>query len=251
MLTGFFCLGFSGILKAQTEMLISGEMESDAEWSVSYLNTPEGSEPAVTWNYTTDTPVSGVGGNLHVTGMSNNSTVQYCIYQPVHMSSDSLYAFDGAFKIVQQQNAWCEVFIGQMPLDGEDYGANSTKISSFGFWAGNSADDGTFAENAADYQSFAPDTTGMYYFVLKMGSTSWDGTDQSFEMMVDELSLARERVAPVVDFSADVTSGFDPLTVEFSDESHYGTSWTWDFGDGSPVSNDQNPVHEYTSPGIY
>src|SRR5690606_8966685 len=28
-------------------------------------------------------------------------------------------------------------------------------------------------------------------------------------------------------------------------------SWTWDFGDGSPVSNDQNPTHIYTADGNF
>lgn len=29
------------------------------------------------------------------------------------------------------------------------------------------------------------------------------------------------------------------------------TLWRWDFGDGSPYSYDQNPVHSYNSPGVY
>lgn len=27
--------------------------------------------------------------------------------------------------------------------------------------------------------------------------------------------------------------------------------WTWDFGDGSPINNNQNPTHTYTAPGFY
>ena len=30
-----------------------------------------------------------------------------------------------------------------------------------------------------------------------------------------------------------------------------GYQYAWDFGDGSPVSNEQNPVHTYTSAGTY
>jgi|GEM_PF-5751988 len=29
------------------------------------------------------------------------------------------------------------------------------------------------------------------------------------------------------------------------------TTWEWDFGDGSPTSYEQNPVHVYTTPGTY
>lgn len=55
----------------------------------------------------------------------------------------------------------------------------------------------------------------------------------------------------VADFTADVTSGFAPLTVQFTDTSMGGpTSWHWTFGDGA-TSTVQNPVHTYTAPGIY
>ncbi len=52
-------------------------------------------------------------------------------------------------------------------------------------------------------------------------------------------------------FTADVTEGNVPLTVQFTDLSPYSpTSWQWTFGtgDGDVV---QNPVYTYTTPGIY
>jgi PKD repeat protein len=42
------------------------------------------------------------------------------------------------------------------------------------------------------------------------------------------------------------------LSVAFSDTSTGGpTAWTWDFGDGTPVSTQRNPVHTYSAPGSY
>ena len=56
---------------------------------------------------------------------------------------------------------------------------------------------------------------------------------------------------PTADFSASVTSGSAPLEVTFSDlSSEIPTSWSWDFGDAG-VSTDENPVHEYATPGDY
>lgn len=56
---------------------------------------------------------------------------------------------------------------------------------------------------------------------------------------------------PVADFTADVTSGGYPLTVQFTDTStNTPTSWLWDFGDGS-TDTAQNPSHTYTSIGVY
>jgi PKD repeat protein len=56
---------------------------------------------------------------------------------------------------------------------------------------------------------------------------------------------------PGADFTADVTSGTAPLTVGFTDQSIGDIiSWQWDFGDGLS-SNEQDPSHTYTDPGIY
>ena len=55
--------------------------------------------------------------------------------------------------------------------------------------------------------------------------------------------------APVANFSVNVVN--DPL-INFTDLSLYApTSWAWDFGDGSPVDNNQNPTHIYASSGVY
>lgn len=56
---------------------------------------------------------------------------------------------------------------------------------------------------------------------------------------------------PVANFTANVTSGTVPLTVQFTDLSKNNpTSWSWVFGDGN-VSSQQNPRHTYVSPGNY
>ena len=42
------------------------------------------------------------------------------------------------------------------------------------------------------------------------------------------------------------------LVVTFTDTSSGSpTSWQWDFGDGTPISNQQNPVHSYSDAGTY
>ncbi|MDD1691449.1 MAG: PKD domain-containing protein [Methanoregula sp.] len=57
--------------------------------------------------------------------------------------------------------------------------------------------------------------------------------------------------APVANFTANVSSGFVPLTVQFTDLSENNpTSWSWVFGDGN-VSSLQNPRHTYVATGNY
>ncbi len=58
------------------------------------------------------------------------------------------------------------------------------------------------------------------------------------------------KILPVADFSASVTSGYAPLSVQFTDLSQYATSRSWDFGDGT-TSTEQNPAHTYSAAGNY
>lgn len=58
---------------------------------------------------------------------------------------------------------------------------------------------------------------------------------------------------PIGMFTATLRKGAAPLNVSFIDQSK-GTpplEYNWDFGDETPLSFDQNPVHVYDSPGLY
>ena len=70
----------------------------------------------------------------------------------------------------------------------------------------------------------------------------------------------------VVDFTVDqeptavfevASEGCQSAKIQFTDKSKSNSevrsiaSWEWDFGDGSPKSTVQNPVHEYANPGTY
>lgn len=56
----------------------------------------------------------------------------------------------------------------------------------------------------------------------------------------------------LADFDAPLTNACAaPLTVNFNNMSVNGTTFTWNFGDGSPVSNDLSPSHTYTANGTY
>ncbi|MCP1715002.1 PKD repeat protein [Methanocalculus alkaliphilus] len=56
---------------------------------------------------------------------------------------------------------------------------------------------------------------------------------------------------PVANFTANTTSGYPPLTVQFIDQSTgLPTAWSWSFGDGN-ISALQNPMHTFSSPGSF
>ncbi|MBN1809926.1 MAG: PKD domain-containing protein, partial [Planctomycetes bacterium] len=57
---------------------------------------------------------------------------------------------------------------------------------------------------------------------------------------------------PQAGFSAAETTGTSPFSVDFTNESSGDIdTYSWDFGDGTPVSTETEPTHEYTIPGWY
>ena len=68
---------------------------------------------------------------------------------------------------------------------------------------------------------------------------------------------AKGQRAPKAVLSADKTNGAMPLTVNFSsagsldEDPGESIRYEWDFGDGSPISEEANPTHTYTKPGRF
>lgn len=60
---------------------------------------------------------------------------------------------------------------------------------------------------------------------------------------------------PVVNYTASPVMGCEPLCVGFMDSSYIATGfnaqWSWDFGDGGPTSNSQNPYNCYMNDSVY
>lgn len=87
---------------------------------------------------------------------------------------------------------------------------------------------------------------GTYTVILVVENTA--GSDTKTRTKYITVAEADD---PVASFTADVTSGDAPLTVEFEDTStYYPTSWKWTFGDGD-TSTEQDPEHTYSDEGTY
>ncbi|MGB9938623.1 NosD domain-containing protein [Methanosarcina sp.] len=89
-------------------------------------------------------------------------------------------------------------------------------------------------------------TPGIYNASLT--ASNKNGTDSKSVQITAELF----KVQPVADFSANVTSGYAPLSVLLTDRSQNATSRSWDFNkDGIGDSNESSLVYVYTTPGTY
>ncbi len=68
-------------------------------------------------------------------------------------------------------------------------------------------------------------------------------------LYIDDMELV---YVPKALFTTSATSICANGSVDFTSTStNYPTSYSWNFGDGSPVSTAQNPSHPYTNPGTY
>ena len=84
--------------------------------------------------------------------------------------------------------------------------------------------------------------SGVYSVKLKISNE----TDADSLTRTDYITVFAN---PTVNFTANITEGCGTETVTFTDLSIPGdaeiVTWIWVFGDGSPVSSEQNPTHQY------
>ncbi|MDI9395030.1 MAG: PKD domain-containing protein, partial [Euryarchaeota archaeon] len=157
-----------------------------------------------------------------------------------------LYAFKEPEVIPPEAKFSSNVSSGEAPLTvsftDESTGEGIT-------WAWDFENDGT-VDSIEQNPVYTYTTPGTY--TVNLTVTNAGGSDS--EVKVGYIVVSEPLPAPpVAAFSAEPTSGYSPLTVNFTDKST-GTisSYTWDFdNDGVVDSTDQNPVHTYTTPGTY
>lgn len=97
-------------------------------------------------------------------------------------------------------------------------------------------------DNSTDaIRTVTPDTTTTYTVVVTEGVCS-DTATVTIEVTIQ----------PIAAFSYTLAAGCDQpdqgLTMAFFDQSTNASWWAWDFGDGTPVVNDRNPVHTFFLP---
>jgi len=93
---------------------------------------------------------------------------------------------------------------------------------------------------------------GSYTISLTVENSAGNSTVIKTNYIVVPDSIVPDTGIPVANFSSNVTEGYAPLAVQFSDFSQNAISRAWDFeNDGKIDSSDPNPVHVYTAPGTY
>ena len=112
--------------------------------------------------------------------------------------------------------------------------------------------DGTTSSEQNPAHVFTVGPNEVHTFTVTLTITGYDQTAPGDHIVVQTATATITVHAPIVaDFTSDVSEGTAPLTIHFRDLSTGNpTKWTWSFGDGA-TSSDKDPVHTYTSDGIY
>lgn len=129
-----------------------------------------------------------------------------------------------------------------------DYGANW--IRNFGFDANNNpifVKDFKAGANNIIFVGTSPIDGSLYY----IGGASGSGTSTAVNE-VRRIVYGDDNLNPVAVAKADVLYGSSPLTVNFKGNQSYDPesrpiTYSWDFGDGSPIDNNVNPSHTFTA----
>ncbi len=200
----------------------------------------------VSWYWDFGDPASGI---------MNNSSLQH----PTHQYSVAGDYFVTLW-VVNQEG--CENQVTQTvtvtPGPVADFEADSTCVGFITFFNNLSYaigeniiswhwDFGDGTSSILQYPSHAYSSGGTYYVSLTVETENGCVDNVVKPITVNEL--------PVPDFDYSIPNCY-PDSTYFTDLSWFIggnviTAWHWDFGDGSTDTLNQNPVHMYTSPGLY
>lgn len=86
----------------------------------------------------------------------------------------------------------------------------------------------------------APDSTTIYTVIMEES-----GCFSEQQVLLEIIPR------PDVAYLNSEPEGCAPLTVSFLENSNHAIQYIWDFGDGTPVSNEQDPTHIFDAPGTY
>ncbi|MDY9924988.1 lectin like domain-containing protein [Methanosarcina sp.] len=116
--------------------------------------------------------------------------------------------------------------------------------------SGNATERSWDFENDGNIDSTEANPVYMYsapgYYTVNLTATNENGTDSK----LGTITVLEQPLPPVAKFYSDITQGYAPLSVRFTDISENATERIWNFGDGT-YSTAVTPVHKYNKAGKY
>jgi len=192
-----------------------------------------------TWNYGDGTPNDTIMNPSHQFTNTTPNDITYSMY----LVAESVYGCT--------DTAYQDVTIYATPMASFTPSPSSQMYPNTAIAINNTTSTGTwqyswdYGDGTLSNLSIPPNhvysTWGTYTIdVLVEGVHCSDTASRTIEIIPP---------VPVADFTGTAT-GCRPLQVDFQNNSLYGYSYSWDFGDGG-ISSQMNPSYTYYNPGIY
>lgn len=228
-----------------SDSLQNGDFSDNSAWTIiSQSNSGNGSlkieDGVAVYDEAIDVASGSWGEEAHM-GM----------YQAVVTEAGD-YQFDMDITTNGIDEVWFEVWVGtSKPEEGVEYNADSgaKKVLSFNAWDCGDTNKTYSGKMAAascqDTDGSISLEAGTYYILIRSGGfTFGDGG-----IIIDNVTMEEKAVSvsPVAGFTATTAD----LTATFTNTSTDATDYIWDFGDGTGISTDENPVYTYAAEGIY
>ncbi len=175
--------------------------------------------------------LSGTGAASYVW---NQSVTDGVAFSPVSTAS---YVVTGTDSIGCTKNDTVSVIVNQLPVVIANASSQTVCEGTNVTLTGSGAVSYTWDNGVTDAVPFAPTTTVTYTVT---------GTDANGCIDTNQVTVNVDTL-PVSSFTFNTIGG----EVTFTNTSVDGVTYSWDFGDGSALSNDLDPTHTYTSNGSY
>ena len=130
-----------------------------------------------------------------------------------------------------------DAFNGCSPL-GINFTNNSSANATSFFWDFGDGNTSTATNPTYTFiNNFGVDTT---YTVMLISSTTFGCVDTTYQAITVYPN-------PIAGFTDNAVLDCAPLVVSFTNSSTGAVSYSWDFGDGTPLDNSVNPTHTYNN----
>lgn len=230
--------GYPVVFHKPNASFINSSITGCSPVNITFTNTTMGAN-TYTWSYGDGSPNSNLINSNHVytntTSVNQTFTVQL-LASNTSGCSDTAYVFPD---IAPKPNAIISYSpsIGCSPL--------TVNFSDIGTGAS------TYTWNLGDGSSSVSTSSLTHVFTNTLNTTTTYSTqlwiENAYQCSDTASVITTVYPKPNATFSISTTSACSPILITYTNSTTGATTYTWDYGDGSPLDQSFNPTHQYVN----